>query len=339
MSKPSLSRTVIGLAALLLLPVGAQAQLDDQVLFRYQGLEYLASDLPEGQRQALFELEQEHYQKRRQLIDDALVQVYLETQAEQRDIGVSQMTEEFFAVELPDDAATRAFYEQNKQRIRAPYEQVKDRIAQLLIAQQVEARKGALIEELKASDKYQSLLREPQPPVVEIAIEGRPFRGAAEAPITLVEFSDFQCPHCKRAAPVAAQMVERYPGKVRLVYMDFPINPSGISRTVARGGVCAAEQERFWEYHDLAFEQQDRLSKDSPRQMAGTLGLDLQLFETCLAGEQSESAVARSSVEGDRLGVNATPTFYLNGRRLVLEDLDDGLSGAIEAALQADQGS
>jgi protein-disulfide isomerase len=306
---------------------------DNDALFQYDGLDYVESDLSLARRQELYQLDQEHFQNRQRMLDDVLVETHLEAEAERRELSKQEVMDEFFAVEIPDETVVRAFYDENKARIRAPYEQVKDRIGEYLVSQQVEARKAELVEELRGADKYKLLIARPEPPLADIAIDGRPAKGEADAPVVIVEFSDFQCPHCKQAAPVVEQVADRFPGKVRVVHMDFPVNPSGISRRAAEGGVCAEEQGQFWAYHDMVYVRQDELSNDSPMALAKELGLDETKFEACMASPDTAALVQQSEQEGRRLGVDSTPTFYLNGQRLVMENLERDLNAAIEEAL------
>ena len=116
--------------------------------------------------------------------------------------------------------------------------------------------------------------------------------------------------------------------------MDFPINQSGISRLVAKGAACANEQGRFWDYHDLAFEQQSGLSPRSPTALADKLGLDKDQFDSCYNSQAAEQQVSRAEAEAARLGLSSTPTFYVNGQRLRLtRGLAADLNSAVERAL------
>ena len=130
-----------------------------------------------------------------------------------------------------------------------------------------------------------------------------------------------------------AEIEARYGDRLRVVFVDFPINPSGISRIVARGAACAAEQGRFWDYHDLAFERQRQLDASAPGTLAAALKLDMTAFQSCLAAPRAQAVVARGAAEAARLGLDSTPTLFLNGRRLILPSIERDLPVAIEAAL------
>jgi protein-disulfide isomerase len=307
-------------------------------LFQLEGLHYGSKDLPAHVRQGLFDAELQHYRAQRRLAEDGAVALYLEREAERQGQSMDALRAELLPVAEPSAEEVEAFYNGNRYRIPYPLEQVREQIAGLLREQATVAHQTALLDELQGRGALRMLIAQPQPPQVQIDTAGRPSKGSAEAPVTLVEFADFQCSHCKDASPVVDAMLARYGDRLRVVYMDFPINPSGIAQRVSEGGVCAAQQQRFWDYHDLAFRKQTGLNAGSPLALAEELGLDGEQFKACLDDPATAETVARSKVEGERIGVDATPTFYVNGRRAVLEDLVGGLRAAIEAALASEAG-
>jgi protein-disulfide isomerase len=308
-------------------------ETSDRPLFRYDGTDIHESQLPPALRQALFRLQAETYRNQSSLLDAALLQIYLEQEAKGKNRAPHELELELFPSEEPTEEQVEQFYEANRNRIAYPLEEVRGRIIEILSDQDVNQQKQAFIGGLKEVGDFELLLERPVPPQIEIAVRGRPIKGDPEAPVTLVEFADFQCPHCRRASPVLEAIIERYPGKVKLIYMDFPINPSGISRTVSLGAVCAAEQDEFWAYHDLAFERQETLSNDSPLELAATLGLDQERFRDCFESDEAMIKLGLSKAEGDRVGIAGTPTLFVNGRELLFEDLETDLAAAIEAAL------
>ncbi|MGE5851144.1 MAG: DsbA family protein, partial [Candidatus Methylomirabilota bacterium] len=167
--------------------------------------------------------------------------------------------------------------------------------------------------------KAKVLVRLHPPPLVrvEVSIDGAPIRGAPNAPVTLVEFSDFHCPFCKQVQPTLAQLLARYPGKVRLVYRDFPIDSlHPQARRAAEAARCAQDQGKFWEYHDLLFAEAPKATTEDLSRFAQQVGLDLAKFESCLSGGFHRAAVQRDIDDGSRAGVNGTPAFFINGRPL-----------------------
>ncbi|MBZ5694868.1 MAG: DsbA family protein [Acidobacteriia bacterium] len=157
----------------------------------------------------------------------------------------------------------------------------------------------------------------------KIHVEGNPSKGPANARVTVVEYADFQCPHCRELSEAMKAIETQYP-QVRVVYKDFPLTQiHPWAETAAVGARCAFTQspEAFWKVHDSIFENQDVLSAenawDKLVEFATQAGLNADAFKACLASPDAQKAVAASRAEGEALGISSTPTVYVNGRPLV----------------------
>jgi protein-disulfide isomerase len=152
----------------------------------------------------------------------------------------------------------------------------------------------------------------------KIPTDGFPSLGPADAPITIVEFSDFQCPYCRAWHQQTYQpLLDAYPGKIRIVYRDFPltsIHPNAFP--AAEAAQCANEQNDFWPYHDKLFNG-ETLGDDVYRQYAQELNLDMTKFEACLTNHTYREAIQADSDFAVNLGVNSTPTFFINGLAVI----------------------
>ena len=150
---------------------------------------------------------------------------------------------------------------------------------------------------------------------VSLSTSGHPSRGSATAPVTIVEFSDYQCPFCARVTPVMQQIETAYAGKVRRVFRQFPlIAIHKDAKKAAEASLCAAESGRFWELHDAMFEQPPALDVASLKKKAQAVGIDAVTFNACLDSGKYSAQVEKDLSEGIRAGVNATPAIYINGR-------------------------
>ena len=149
---------------------------------------------------------------------------------------------------------------------------------------------------------------------VEVAPDD-PVLGGANAPVTVVEFSDFQCPFCRQVMPTLKKLREAYGDRVRIVWKDFPltsIHPQAFK--AAEAAHCAREQSKFWEYHDRLFENQQALDADFLKKYAADTGLDTAKFNTCLDTAKYAERVQAQMGVGNQLGVSSTPSMFVNGR-------------------------
>ena len=154
-----------------------------------------------------------------------------------------------------------------------------------------------------------------QPTRIEVATAGAPVRGTREAPVTIVEFSDYQCPFCKRSQSTIKQLLRQYTGKVKLVFRDFPLRSiHPLAQKAAEAARCAGDQGKYWEYHDVLFAKAPELEVAGLKQYAATLGLDMTQFNECLQRDKYATPVEQEVQQGNRLGVSSTPTFFVNGR-------------------------
>ena len=144
-------------------------------------------------------------------------------------------------------------------------------------------------------------------------LDDDPFKGPSDAKVTIVEFSDFECPACGAAYPVLKQLFEEYSDKVKFVYRDFPLTTiPPFALKAAYASQCAFEQGKFWEYHDKLFENQEKLAVSDLKQYAIDVGLNSAQFDSCLDTSKYSSEVAKDQSYGISIGVNGTPTFFIN---------------------------
>lgn len=150
----------------------------------------------------------------------------------------------------------------------------------------------------------------------EINIAGSPFKGPAEAPVTIVVFSDFQCPYCARLVPLLEQVTAQYPKGVKLVFKNFPLRIHPFARQAAMAAMAAHRQGKFWPFHDLLFANYDRLDEKKIRAIAQQVGLDMVLFDASLKDRAVGDMLNRDISDGREAGVGGTPTIFVNGRLL-----------------------
>ncbi|MDH4152420.1 MAG: thioredoxin domain-containing protein [Nitrospira sp.] len=175
----------------------------------------------------------------------------------------------------------------------------------------------ALLVQLRRKTAIQVNLPQAALPLLEVRADDDPWTGTDHAPVTIIEFSDFECPYCRRSVPTLKELLDKYPGKLKLVYRDFPglNHPQALS--AAEAAQCAAEQNRFWDYHDALFSRQRSEDAWDFSNLAETLGLSPEPFTSCMNNHRYRAEVLSDLQDGLKLGVTSTPTFFINGRPLV----------------------
>lgn len=150
---------------------------------------------------------------------------------------------------------------------------------------------------------------------VPIPVAGSPMKGPADAAITLVEFSDFQCPYCAKAIKELDAILHAYPNHVKLIFKEYPLDSHGQALLAAEAALAANQQGKFWEMHDMMFANRTNLARPALLAMAGRIGMDMKRFTSDLDSAATRKAVERDIADGDKAGVEGTPTVFIDGQR------------------------
>jgi protein-disulfide isomerase len=153
--------------------------------------------------------------------------------------------------------------------------------------------------------------------VEDVSAGAAPLKGPASAKVTVIVFSDFECPFCKKAEDTLRELEQQYPGQLRIAFRNQPLPFHQHARLAAKAALAAGEQGKFWEYHDALFTHQDALDRAALERYAGDLGLDLRRFRSALDEDTLDAAIGADTDEASRLRVQGTPTFFVNGRRIM----------------------
>jgi protein-disulfide isomerase len=307
---------------------------ENATLFVYKGFDYLQSELSDELRQSLYNIDKDYYDKRKEIIDQALLEVYFVEEVKKSKKSVGEIKSEQLKITETSEKEIKVFYEERKAQIPYEFEKVKDRIKMILDAQKIADKKNKLLVTIKKDDNFKLAISEPIAPHVNIFTENYPYKGNNDAKITIVEFSDYRCPHCQHSTEILDKISQKYTKELKIIHMDFPIIKSDgdASRLIAEGGVCADLQGKFWEYNKSAFAQQKSLDKNSPIILAKLLNLDEQKFKDCLTTEATKAKVKKSELEAIRLGLTSTPSIFINGKKVLMHD-EQSLITEIEAIL------
>jgi len=266
---------------------------------------------------ALSKVREEEYQARRAALEELLDERVLDREAKTRGITRDALLQKEVDAKVPppDPKDVEHIYQQNLPRFgNRPRAEMIPQIERAMRQDGLHGRRQAFVAELKEKSKVVVTLSQPRA-VVPVPSEARIY-GPADAPITLVEFSDYLCPYCQRARDTVDEVLKRNPGKVRFVHQDFLLGRPR-SLEVARAAQCAGDQDKFWEYrHALLAPNSPGWEDPQLVSHAQGLGLDKDRFAKCLASDRHDADVQAATERGRQLGVDSTPTFFINGRRL-----------------------
>ena len=299
----------------------SQASGDAAVAARIGRHDISVAELDAWIKERLFEREtgasvDKLHEVRRRELDNFIAEELLTREAKTRGVPVAELLESELGrrAATVGESALREFYQKNREHMRgASFDEMRTRIREFLEQDAQQNARLAFVEELRARENVQVLIETPR---VQIAGTG-PARGPADAPVTLVEFSDYECPFCQRAEATVAALLAAYPDALRFEYRHFPlesIHPR--AHAAARAAHCADEQDNFWGYHERLFTDGADLERAGLEESARKLNLELKDFRACLDAPRSEARVDEDLREGERLGVQSTPTFFINGIRM-----------------------
>ena len=259
------------------------------------------------------QLRRQEYEVKAQALEELINQKLLESEAARQNVTAEELLEREAdgKVSAPTDAEIEAVYNAQKAQINRPLEEVKPQIAQMLRESRVEQARAAFFKTLRAAAGVTVHL---QPPRIEVSHDPTRVLGDPNAPVTIVEFSDFQCPFCQRAHPIVKQLLAKYPSQVKLAYRDFPLQQiHSEAHAAAAASRCAGEQGKFWQFHDRLFETNLPLNGPTFTDHAAQLGLDTGQFVDCLSSDRFEALIEQDLQDGSRAGVSGTPAFFING--------------------------
>ena len=235
----------------------------------------------------------------------------------------------------PSDKQVTDFYNQYKGPSTPPLAKVKAQVEMTLLNQERQKAMATLLASLRKDAAVKVTLPDVRPPALTISTpDYAPSQGPQEAKVKIVEFSDFQCPYCSMAAKAMDGVKKRFGDQVQVIYRNYPLPFHANARDAAIYGLCANQQQKFWPMHDKMFANQSKLDKKSLRSYASALGLDMKAFDKCSQSTDVGKQVDADMQEGEKLGVAATPTLFINGRKYAGGLDEQDLDNAIQAALQ-----
>jgi protein-disulfide isomerase len=269
----------------------------------------------------LSKLQEQIYSMKRQALDALVSERLLANEAARRKITATALidAEVTSKVGLVTEGEIEKYYEANKTQFKGGLEQSREQIRTGLQNQKIQAQRNTFIQALKSKANVAILLPAPEVQRLDVDIAGAPYKGPANAPVTLVEFSDFHCPFCKQIEDnnTLTQLLSKYGDQLKLVWIDYPIDQlHPQARKAHEAARCAGDQGKFWEYHKALYTGGPK-SGDQLKTVAQQVALDMASFDACLSSGKYQAAVQKDVDQGKRLSVTGTPTFFVNGRPLI----------------------
>ena len=291
-----------------------RAQTQDRILATINGRNITQREVDDSITSQIFPLEQQLYALRKAALDNLVSRAILQDAANKRGVSTEELRKQLTngKIEVTSVEIEQEYAEQASAFGGMSPDEAKERLRLSLESESRMKLYRDALAELRKSSRIELFLAEPRVP--RIGDDGTaPSTGARDAPVTIVEFSDFQCPFCRRAQSTLKQILQKYGNKVRLVFKHLPLDIHAEAFVSAQAAFCAAEQGFFWQYHEALFAS-NGLAPELLKRTASRLGLDMPKFTSCLVSEASRAAVLKDVREARQFGINATPTFIVNGK-------------------------
>ena len=269
-------------------------------------------ELEKGMGTQLVELRQAVYEAQLEWLERQL----LKAEAERQGLDIGQLIENLTQEQniQVTEAEALTYYEAHSTQIpEEPWPQLLPKIQRYLMQKAVATALQVYIHRLKSDYGFESLLPRPQHFVIPPNPYGSAEKGPVDAPLTLIEFSDFECPHCSRAHWEVKELLKTYPGKIRSIFRHNPLESHQGARAKAIAAVCAQAQGSFWEYADKLFSDQSHASEATLIDNARSLGLDTEVFKACLDSDAAAEHVALDVAQVEQLGIKSAPVLFFNG--------------------------
>ena len=288
---------------------------DSSILARLNGQPIIEEDVRQISGSRLLRVQVQFYDVQEEAINQLIEQRLLTAEAARygltKDELIKQQVTDSVGVTEEEIAQ---FYEHSDQMQGKTLQEATEEIRSRLVNERKTQRYADLKSRLRKDATIEWLI---QPPVVAVDDGNAPSRGPQKAPVTLIEFGDFQCPYCGSSRPAIAKILETYPDQVRYVFRDFPLPFHTQAMKAHEASYCAKEQGRYWEMNQKLFSNQQALDLENLVSYSQELGLDADPFRACLDTARYADTVQRNRIAGEQAGVTGTPSFFVNGRMIV----------------------
>ncbi|GAB4014925.1 MAG: thioredoxin domain-containing protein [Bdellovibrio sp.] len=287
------------------------------VVAKINGQEVSEGEMLQGITSEIYEAEMKVYELKMNRLRSMMLEKFMNAHPEKKNLSNDEFLDKVIAKDLKiSDAEVEKFIKERGIPKESVTPDLKNRINGFLL---MEKKKGAVdiwLGKMTQKNPVEIYIKKPNAPRFEIAIQGAPATGKGGEPVTIVEFSDFQCPFCSKAAETIKEIKKKYGSKVNVVYKNFPLPFHEHAKIAAEAGMCAYEQgnDYFWKMHDAMFADQAGLAKEGLVAKAKAIGLKVDQFTSCLDAGKHRAKVEQDMEDGKNVEVKSTPTFFVNGK-------------------------
>jgi len=289
-----------------------------KVLAQVDGEAITEGDLNERIAPGLVRIQSEIYDAKKQGLDQMIIERLIEKEAKKQ--GVTE--EKLMKVEVQEkagdmtDQEVQDFFNQNKDRFGGrSFDDIKIPLKQQLAKRKMAIYQDNFLDRLKGKADIKILLEQPR---MDVSADDDPMKGGKDAKVTIIEFTDYQCPYCGKARPTVNKINELYGDKIKYVLRDYPLPPEMHPNAMkaAEAANCARDQNKYWEYSDVLWANQGHLDVVDLKKYAQDLKLNSKDFDACLDSDKYAQEIKKDQADGATVGVNGTPTFFINGKML-----------------------
>lgn len=319
-------------AVMALATIATAAAQDSEVISEINGAKITRSQLHEQESSALLQARYDFYKAEQKALYDMIAKRLLDAEAARQKITVDDLLKREVDSKVKDltEDQLRTVYD-----VVAPkesFEVMRIKIQESVRTQRIQKARGLYLDGLREKANVVVLLA---PPRTDVEVGNAARLGPANAPVQLVEFADYECPYCIKVQPELLKLKAEFGDRISVVYKDYPLPMHAHAQKAAEAARCAGAQDKFWQYHDRLFAGA-QIDVPQLKQLATDMGLDSTKFNTCLESGQQAAAVQKDAAEAQKIGISATPSFFLNGhfftgamqyedmRQMVLRELSAG---------------
>jgi protein-disulfide isomerase len=291
---------------------------NQEAAFKFDGKVYTTKELVKGHENDIYELENKLFELKMNRVKGLILKRLIDSDSRKGSLTEEQFVEKHIVNNVKvTDTEIKAFIKDRKIPEQHINDQLKDRIQKFIIQGKTQELVDSWLDKKIAKSPAEVYFSEPQQPVFNVSVGDAPVLGNKNAKVTLVEYSDFQCPYCAKGSKIMHELKKKYGDKVQVAFKNFPLPFHKQAKGAALAGLCANEQGKnyFWKLHDYMFDNQSKLdSKNLKKVAAAFQGFDPAKFGDCVDKNKYMANIDSDIKEGKVLGVKSTPTFFLNGK-------------------------